>query len=111
MRYAAPPTGTLRWQPPHPPATTSGIQPADSEPSVCFFAGQGNQAASPFSHKKSHRKRDLSFTEDCLFLNEANGGVVSVVIQYRLGLFGFLAGKEVKKNGALNVGLCKANHS
>ncbi|KAH0585493.1 hypothetical protein H2248_008731 [Termitomyces sp. 'cryptogamus'] len=150
MRYAAPPTGTLRWQPPHPPATTPGIQTADSEPSVCFFAGQGNQAASPFRDNKNHKKRDLSFTEDCLFLNvylpgqlssteklpvvvwihgggymsgsasgfngadfydgnalisEANGGVVVVVIQYRLGLFGFLAGKEVKKDGTLNVGL------
>ncbi|KAG6872737.1 hypothetical protein C0995_007059 [Termitomyces sp. Mi166 len=150
VRYAAPPTSTLRWQPPHPPATTPGIQVADTEPSVCFFAGQGNQAASPFRDNKNHRKRDLSFTEDCLFLNvylpgqisstqnlpvvvwihgggymsgsasgfngadfydgndlisEANGGVVVVVIQYRLGLFGFLAGKEVKKNGALNVGL------
>jgi len=30
---------------------------------------------------------------------------VVVVIQYRLGLFGFLAGSEVKTNGDLNVGL------
>lgn len=85
IRYAAPPTGqywltliiwnensfskgSLRWQPPHPPATTPGTQAADSEPSACFFSGQGNQATSPFKDKKSHRKRDLSFTEDCLFL-------------------------------------------
>ncbi|KAG8729048.1 hypothetical protein FRC11_009632, partial [Ceratobasidium sp. 423] len=30
---------------------------------------------------------------------------VAVIIQYRLGVFGFLAGSEVKKNGALNAGL------
>jgi hypothetical protein len=33
--------------------------------------------------------------------------VVVVVIQYRLGLFGFLAGSEVGEKGALNVGLCE----
>ncbi|KAF8915838.1 Alpha/Beta hydrolase protein [Mucidula mucida] len=32
-------------------------------------------------------------------------GVVVVIIQYRLGLFGFLAGQKVKEDGALNVGL------
>jgi cholinesterase len=36
----------------------------------------------------------------------AKGGVVVVTIQYRLGLFGFLSGKEVKQGGALNGGLC-----
>jgi carboxylesterase type B len=35
----------------------------------------------------------------------ANGQVVTVVVQYRLGLFGFLAGKEVKEGGNLNAGL------
>ncbi|KAL0945396.1 hypothetical protein HGRIS_000890 [Hohenbuehelia grisea] len=36
---------------------------------------------------------------------DADHGVVSVLMQYRLGFFGFLAGKEVKRNGALNAGL------
>ncbi|KAK7461911.1 hypothetical protein VKT23_008342 [Stygiomarasmius scandens] len=38
-------------------------------------------------------------------INEANDGVVVVTIQYRLGLFGFLAGTKVKENGDLNAGL------
>ncbi|KAF8205833.1 Alpha/Beta hydrolase protein [Mycena galopus ATCC 62051] len=38
-------------------------------------------------------------------VQESNNGVVVVVIQYRLGLFGFLAGKQVKSSGALNAGL------
>ncbi|KAF8183427.1 Alpha/Beta hydrolase protein [Pholiota molesta] len=36
-------------------------------------------------------------------LREAGGGVVLVVIQYRLGLFGFLPGQKVKDGGVLNA--------
>lgn len=39
-------------------------------------------------------------------IRESNGNVILVVIQYRLGLFGFLAGEKVKKGGVLNTGLC-----
>ncbi|KAJ6524260.1 Alpha/Beta hydrolase protein, partial [Mycena vulgaris] len=38
-------------------------------------------------------------------IRQSNRGVIVVFIQYRLGLFGFLPGAEVKKNGALNAGL------
>jgi carboxylesterase type B len=38
-------------------------------------------------------------------VREAGGGVVVVIIQYRLGLFGFLPGEKVKEGGALNAGL------
>ncbi|THV05587.1 alpha/beta-hydrolase [Dendrothele bispora CBS 962.96] len=38
-------------------------------------------------------------------ITESDRQVVVVTIQYRLGLFGFLAGQEVKDNGALNAGL------
>ncbi|KAI5117711.1 hypothetical protein M0805_003200 [Coniferiporia weirii] len=38
-------------------------------------------------------------------IKDANGGVVVVEIQYRLGLFGFLPGSKMKKHGALNAGL------
>src|SRR4051794_16963497 len=34
---------------------------------------------------------------------------VSVVIQYRLGAFGFLSGDDVKEDGALNAGLLDMN--
>lgn len=40
-------------------------------------------------------------------LRESGGGVILVVIQYRLGLFGFLSGQKVKDGGVLNAGLCK----
>ncbi|TEB27125.1 alpha/beta-hydrolase [Coprinellus micaceus] len=38
-------------------------------------------------------------------VNDSGGKVISVLIQYRLGLFGFLAGEDVKNNGVLNAGL------
>ena len=38
-------------------------------------------------------------------VNDSGGKVISVLIQYRLGLFGFLAGADVKKHGVLNAGL------
>ncbi|KAF7311954.1 Carboxylic ester hydrolase [Mycena indigotica] len=38
-------------------------------------------------------------------LNQSNRKVVVVIIQYRLGVFGFLPGEKVKQNGALNAGL------
>ncbi|TFL07455.1 Alpha/Beta hydrolase protein [Pterulicium gracile] len=39
-------------------------------------------------------------------LVKASGdGVIAVVIQYRLGVFGFLGGRDVKANGDLNAGL------
>lgn len=38
-------------------------------------------------------------------VREAGEGVVVVLIQYRLGVFGFLPGQEVHDSGALNAGL------
>ncbi|KAF9048790.1 alpha beta-hydrolase [Panaeolus papilionaceus] len=38
-------------------------------------------------------------------IREAGGNVVAVVIQYRLGAYGFLAGQKVKEGGALNAGI------
>ncbi|KAF7365126.1 Carboxylic ester hydrolase [Mycena venus] len=137
IRYAAPPTGSLRFQAPAPPSTVAGVQQASNDPPQCH---QGTFAASltnPFT------PRDVGETEDCLFLSvyspalnstaplptivwihgggyvlgsasqyngaelvqESNNQVVAVVIQYRLGLFGFLAGQQIKEGGALNAGL------
>ncbi|KAF7346479.1 Cytochrome p450 [Mycena sanguinolenta] len=46
-----------------------------------------------------------SFYNGSELVQEANNEVVVVVIQYRLGLFGFLAGQEVKDGGVPNAGL------
>ncbi|KAJ7766525.1 alpha/beta-hydrolase [Mycena maculata] len=82
------------------------------------------------------RDTDGIFDEDCLFLNVhtpttaikhsllpvivyylsyrgfvtfSHLGVVAVSMQYRLGVFGILAGEEVKEGGDLNAGLLDQN--
>jgi para-nitrobenzyl esterase len=110
--YAAPPTGSLRWQPPAPAAHWRGVRAATA------FAPHCPQSASPFGRP--------STSEDCLYLNVftrpgasraghpvmvwihggalvtgesddynpaalVNDGVTVVTINYRLGALGFLA--------------------
>jgi len=108
--YAAPPVGALRWRPPQPAASWSGVRDATR------FAPHCPQLAGPFGL--------ASTSEDCLYLNvftpragaqhpvmvwihggalvtgESNDydptqlvedGVTVVTINYRLGALGFLA--------------------
>jgi Carboxylesterase type B len=53
--YAAPPVGALRWQPPQPAASWSGVRDATQ------FAPHCPQPAGPFGQ--------ASTSENCLFLN------------------------------------------
>ncbi|KAL9106629.1 MAG: hypothetical protein Q9227_008349 [Pyrenula ochraceoflavens] len=135
MRYAAPPTGSNRWQAPKTPDANRGqILQADQWPTRC---PQSPQAPVP-------PKYNSTGSEDCLFLsvfarpdaqnlpvfvwihgggygagqgnqetynlmNHTGNGFVSVVIQYRLGAFGFLSSDEVARNGAVNGGLLDQN--
>lgn len=38
-------------------------------------------------------------------VNQSNGNLIYVSMQYRLGLFGFLSGSQIAQNGVLNAGL------
>ncbi|KAG6906474.1 hypothetical protein DXG01_013780 [Tephrocybe rancida] len=122
IRYAAPPTGPLRWQLPRTPDHVVGIVQANVMPPGCPATLWGSGSTSPSRQGPVPTPIDTT-PEDCLFLNggyslgsaaQYNGedlvrgakhDVVAVVIQYRLGLFGFLAGNEVKAGGVLNAGL------
>lgn len=50
----------------------------------------------------------FAFPPDDL-IHDANGGVVGVAIQYRLGVFGFLSSQKVHDGGVLNAGLCESH--
>ncbi|KAI1404275.1 alpha/beta-hydrolase [Hypoxylon fuscum] len=130
IRYAAPPTGKLRWQLPHSPAQNrSEVLPAIEYGSQCPQSGySGRQPQQP------------SGSEDCLFLNVVaptnktmlpvlvliHGGgyglssgafdpssqiytngnsYIIVTINYRLGAFGFLSSADVAKSGVPNAGI------
>ena len=120
IRYAAAPTGELRWRAPQPPHPWKGVQKADQFGSLC------PQAQPPHT--------TLPMGEDCLFLNVWSGasaaserrpvfvwiygggfsggtgsspefdgtslarkGLVVVTFNYRLGALGFLATPELSQ--------------
>ncbi|KAK0463610.1 Alpha/Beta hydrolase protein [Desarmillaria tabescens] len=67
IRFAAPPTGSLRWQAPRTPDFVAGIQNATVEPSECLQGGVGAASSNPFPVGK--RAAPAQNSEDCLFLN------------------------------------------
>lgn len=122
--FAAPPIGTLRWQPPQPGKPWEGIRKADSFGPRCMQAPIYSDMVF----------RDAGPSEDCLYLNvwtpatKANAklpvmvwiygggfqagaaseprqdgealakkGVVVVSMNYRLGVFGFFSHPELTK--------------
>jgi para-nitrobenzyl esterase len=56
--YAAPPVGALRWQPPQPPASWSGVRAANKPGNECVQSAVFWRPGSP-----------ASWHEDCLYLN------------------------------------------
>ncbi|KAJ7122163.1 Alpha/Beta hydrolase protein [Mycena epipterygia] len=76
----------------HYPSDAAG-NPIGNLPTIVWIHGGGYLAGGA----SSYNGEDL--------IRQSNRGIVVVVIQYRLGVFGFLPGAEVKKNGALNAGL------
>src|SRR5580692_9534191 len=130
LPYAAPPTGNLRWRPPQPASSWSGVRDATQFGASCPQA----QAHNPFLPPGT-------ISEDCLYLNVytptlrsgsgrpvlvwihggglvqdggrnydgtklAAAGTVVVTINYRLGALGFLAHPALASHGAAgNYGL------
>ncbi|KAF8881219.1 Alpha/Beta hydrolase protein [Infundibulicybe gibba] len=78
IRYAAAPTGALRWTAPRVPATVTAVQQANAEPPQCFQAGSGVSATSPFrTSPVAKRAAAVTTSEDCLFLNVFTPGDLS----------------------------------
>ncbi|EIW84339.1 alpha beta-hydrolase [Coniophora puteana RWD-64-598 SS2] len=158
IRYAAPPTGALRWMPPQVPAYVAGVQQADTNPDMCYQTNYGGNNTAPVppygltgTTGPLRKRADATpaASEDCLYLNvftpgatlpaeptttdglpvlvwihgggyeagyaaefpgndlliDSDNQMVVVVMQYRLGVFGFLSSNEIKAGGAVNAGL------
>lgn len=67
IRYAAPPTGNLRWSAPQPPPGMQGLQDASKYGSQCI---QGTLGGLPIDGLLERTAAAFSISsEDCLFLN------------------------------------------
>lgn len=111
--YAAPPLGALRWRAPHPVRAWHGIRPAADAAPAClqndygWNAGdaahasedcltldvrtsslRGKRPVMVWIHGGSNRAGSARGTVDSRITAQ---GVVLVAVQYRLGIFGFLA--------------------
>ncbi|AEO68120.1 uncharacterized protein THITE_2117509 [Thermothielavioides terrestris NRRL 8126] len=131
IRYAAPPTGDLRWQPPQalPPKAGAAVTDASSFGPICpqslpavpgavFIPGDedclylnvyapANATALPvlvWIHGGGYGYGDG--TQDMSeIINANNQRFVAVTIQYRLGAFGWLSSSELRSKGVVNAGI------
>ncbi|KAF2688793.1 alpha/beta-hydrolase [Lentithecium fluviatile CBS 122367] len=139
IRYAAPPLGKLRFAAPQAPATNKTTQLATSDPPVCPQTGAGAATPTAYGFTSALGNEDCLFLnvyapskaknlpvffwihgggyglfsatdlDPTEFIAKNNNGFIAVIIQYRLGAFGFLSSDDVKKGGALNAGLLDMN--
>lgn len=61
LAFAAPPTGDLRWKPPEPPVTFSGVRLAERSGPACWQARNSDNSV--------YARGNLDRSEDCLTLN------------------------------------------
>lgn len=116
--FAAPPLGALRWKAPQPAAAWKGVRKADQFGSTCAQLARNAPAGSEdclylnvWTGASSARDRRPVFVwihggrfifgagSQALFDGEglARKGVVVVTLNYRMGVFGFLATPELSK--------------
>lgn len=135
IRYAAPPIGKLRWQAPQTlaPSKNNTILQAVVQAPLCpqsgaaqtppiygFNSGPGDEDCLFLNVYAPPHAKNLpvilwihgggyglfgAVYDPSVLMNTNDNGFISVIIQYRLGAFGFLSSEDVKKNGQVNAGL------
>ncbi|KAJ5573520.1 uncharacterized protein N7459_007947 [Penicillium hispanicum] len=134
VRYAAPPVGKLRWQAPQePPVDRTAILSATEQPPLCpqsgaaklpeiygFNSALGDEDCLFLNVYAPPNARDLpvllwihgggyglfgATNDPSEWIKTNEGGFIAVIIQYRLGAFGFLSSEDVHKYGKTNAGL------
>jgi para-nitrobenzyl esterase len=113
IRYAAPPTGALRWRAPQPAQPWSGVAPATAYGNRCAAAASTNgprteaedclfvNVQRPAGLKRGDRRPVYVFIHGGGLVNGSSNqadmaamvqttGVVGVTFNYRLGILGFL---------------------
>ncbi|KAA1475672.1 alpha/beta-hydrolase [Dentipellis sp. KUC8613] len=129
VRYAAPPVGKFRFAAPQTPNPVRGVQNATKAPlhrslekrdtdgisnEDCLFLNvhvpntPSQQSPLPvivYIHGGGYDAGNGTYYPAQDFVKESNYSVISINVQYRLGLFGFLGGQAVKNNGSLNAGM------
>ncbi|CAD6567870.1 MAG: hypothetical protein ASARMPRED_001172 [Alectoria sarmentosa] len=139
IRYAVPPTGKLRWQAPQSPAPSKNktVIQALVQPPLCpqsgaaqtpeiygFNSGPGDEDCLFLNVYAPPQAKNLpvlfwihgggygvfgAVYDPSQLMNTNDNGFISVIIQYRLGAFGFLSSEDVKQNGKVNAGLLDQN--
>jgi para-nitrobenzyl esterase len=129
LPYATPPVGELRWMPPEPPANWKGVRAADHLGAACLQNADLGVFASPggsedclylnvyadrqgFNRSRSSDKKLPVFVwihGGALHVGQgadydpralaADGKAIVVTINYRLGMFGFLAHPALDREG------------
>ncbi|KZV69261.1 alpha/beta-hydrolase [Peniophora sp. CONT] len=132
IRYAAPPTGNLRFRAPVAPAAVEDLQTATSQPPACWPKDAWTAAAPSedclyvnvhvptetelgqcgaglpilvFLHGGGYVHGSAAWYPAERLVRDSGHGLIAINVQYRLDAFGFIAGKDVKKDGDLNVGI------
>ncbi|GAB7356298.1 hypothetical protein MBLNU459_g7099t1 [Dothideomycetes sp. NU459] len=125
LRYAAPPLGDLRFAPPQDPLANGTIQVADAHGAICLGTGSAPSNKSsedclfldvyaPTGATSASKLPVYFYIQGGGFntnsnpnyngsglINASGGNIVVVNFNYRVGPYGFLAGKEVVANNGL----------
>ncbi len=124
--YAAPPVGPLRWQPPQPAAPWSGLRDGSKAGPQCIQESRSSKAASedcltvnvwtPTVQAGTDKRPVMVWIHGGGFINgsgdiynarwlAAQGRIVVVTLNYRLGALGFLAHPSLGSGDVGNYGL------